>query len=179
MCSINIFDNVFDPSKWIGNFSANLFSDILVAIIFGIIISNIINNREKNKENKEKLIIIVRTLWLEIEHNRNQLKIMISELSKPNFPYPALETSAWELIDKQLIMDGLKVKDFENLLFIYNRIKTVNMIYYSMLDKVNWIEDLKQKPAIKEEFMIKLIERCEEVLSYINEVIPENLVPKK
>ncbi len=129
---------------------------------------------EKDKEQKEKLKISVNMLWSEIEHNRKQLKIMIGELAKPNLPYPALETSAWETVDKSIMMDRLKVKDFADLLHIYNRVKTINMMYYSMLDKVNWIEDVQQKPVVKREFMNSLIERCKEALSYIDEVIPEN-----
>lgn len=165
----------FDPNSWVGNFSANLFSDVIVAVIIGVVISRYIEDKNRSKEQKEKLKIAVNMLWSEIEHNRKQLKILIRELPKPNLPYPALETSAWDLIDKKIIIDGLKVKDFANLIHIYNRVKTINMVYYSMLDKVNWIEDLKIKPVIKREFMDKLIDRCKELLDYINEVIPETL----
>lgn len=163
------------------NFFANLFADILVAFVIGIAITKYIDNKNKKKEQeliekerKEKLKITANMLWAEIEHNRKQLKLMIVELAKPNLPYPALETSAWETIDKTIIMDGLKVKDFADLLHIYNRIKTINMMYYSMLDKVNWIEDVKPKPIVQGQFMDKLIDRCKEALSYINEVIPED-----
>lgn len=53
------------------------------------------------------------------------------------------------------------------------------MMYYSMLDKVNWIEDVKSKPVVQRQFMDKLIDRCKEALSYINEVIPEGFKNSK
>lgn len=168
--------------NFLENFFANLFADILVAIVIGIFITKYLDSKDKRseheqkeKERKEKLKIAANMLWSEIEYNRGQLKLMIVELAKPNLIYPALEISAWEIIDKKIIMDGLKVKDFADLLHIYNRIKTINMMYYSMLDKVNWIEDVKPKPVVKGVFMSRLIKRCEEALSYINEVIPEGL----
>lgn len=167
--------------NFLENFIANLFADILVATIFGIVIVKYFEARDKSKakkeedkDRKEKLKIAANMLWAEIKYNRTQLKILIQEFPKRNLPYPALETSAWETIDKKIIIDGLKVKDVADLLHIYNRMKTINMMYYSMLDKVNWIEDLKEKPVIKEEFMKMLIDRCKEALKYINEVIPEN-----
>ncbi len=168
------------------NFFANLFADILVAIVIGIIITKYLESNDKKKEaeakekeRKEKLRIATNMLWSEIEYNRKKLKLMVVELAKQNIPYPALETSAWETIDKTIIMDGLKVKDFANLLGIYNRFKTVNMQYYTLLDKINWIETIDPKPTVKGEFMDSLIDRCEETLKFINGVIPENFKIQK
>jgi hypothetical protein len=169
-------NNLFDSNSWWGNFSANIFSDILVACLIGIYLSRYFDNKEKRKEQKEKLRVAVSMLWGEIKHNKKQLKVMICELPKANLPYPALEISAWETIDNRLIIDGLKVEDVANLLKIYNRTKTINMMYYTMLDKVNWIEDLQKKPIIKAEFINKLVDRCVELLDFINEVIPEDVV---
>lgn len=161
------------------SFFANLFADTIVAILIGIIISQYLSNNEKKKAEskqekflKEKLHIEVNMLWSEIEYNRNQLKLMLKNLPISNLVYPALETSAWEIIDKSLIIDRLKIKDFANILHIYNRTKTINRMYYSMLDKVNWIEEGK-KPIIKKFYIDSLIDRCNELLKYINKVVPE------
>ena len=160
---------------------ANLVADMIVGLIIGLIITRYLDSREKKNEKdgleiqrKEKLKMAVNMLWSEIEYNRSQLKLMIDSLPKTNLVYPALETSTWDIIDRPLIIDSLKPNDVANILHIYNRIKTINNMYYSMLNRVNWIEEGK-KPIIKKMFMDAVVDRCKELKTYIDEVIPENL----
>ncbi|MFA6603000.1 MAG: hypothetical protein WCT01_04325, partial [Candidatus Shapirobacteria bacterium] len=113
--------------------------------------------------------------------NRIQLKLLVENLSqrpRPNIIYPALETSAWEVIDRKQIFEGLKPKDFSNLLKIYNRVYTVNRMYYQMLDKIEWIL-LGTDSTVRREYIDGIISRSKELLDYIEEVIPSNLAERK
>jgi len=128
------------------NFAANLVADGVIALLVFFLLERYFNKKDElqkvaqlEKRRKDNLRIAVNLLWVEIEHNRVQLNLLVRNLSqkpRPNIIYPALETSAWEITDRQQLIDGLKPKDFANLLKIYNRVYTVNKMYYKMLDKI-------------------------------------------
>lgn len=172
--------NLFDINTWIGNFTSNFVADVIVAFIFGIVVTKLLERKDKTnelienkKKSREKLQLAAVMLWDEIEHNRNQLKILIKELPRRNIPYPAVEISAWEVVDKKIVIDGLKVKDVKALLYIYNRMKTINSMYSIIIDKANLADGSIKKPVIKREFLYAFIKRCEEALVFIDKYIPE------
>ena len=110
-----------------------------------------------------------------------QLNLLVRNLSqkpRPNIIYPALETSAWEITDRQQLIDGLKPKDFANLLKIYNRVYTVNKMYYKMLDKIEWIL-LGTDSTVRREYIDGIIARSKELLNFVEEVIPAQVMEKK
>lgn len=170
------------------NFFANLVADGLIIGTTLFLIERHFRRKddskreiESEKARKENLRIVVNMLWEEVEHNRKQLKLLIDNLGKrprPNLIYPCLETSAWEIIDRQLIIDGLKSKDSANLLKIYNRTYTVNKMYYQMLDKIEWIR-LGTDSTIRTDFVDAVIDRSKELLSFIEEVFPDELIKSK
>lgn len=154
------------------NFFANLIVDGLIVGVVFFVLERYFNTKDRKveeenreKQRKENLHITVNMLWAEIEHNRIQI-------------YPALETSAWEVIDRKQIFEGLKPKDFSNLLKIYNRVYTVNRMYYQMLDKIEWIL-LGTDSTVRREYIDGIISRSKELLDYIEEVIPSNLAERK
>lgn len=169
------------------NFSANLIADgFIIGLVFFILNRYTGKKDEERKKleneaaRREKLKIVINMLWAEVEHNRIQLRLIIDNLSqrpRPNLVYPALETSAWEIIDKNLIIDELKLIDFSNLLKIYNRIYTINKMYYSMLDKIEWIL-LGKDSTVRHEYIDGIIDRSKELLSFIDEVFPEKKYSK-
>lgn len=166
------------------NFFANLVVDglIVVAVLRYLEKSDSQKEEaERNKKRKENLHIAVNMLWAEIEHNRTQLNLLVTNLSqrpRPNIVYPALETSAWEVIDRKQISEGLKPRDFSNLLKIYNRVYTINRMYYQMLDKIEWIL-LGTDSTVRREYIDGIIDRSRELLNFIEEVVPSNLAKKK
>lgn len=179
----NLFNTMFWENFW-PNFFANLVVDglIVVALLRFLDKRDSQNAQiERDKRRKENLRIAVNMLWAEIEHNRVQLSLLITNLGqrpRPNLIYPALESSAWEVVDRKLIFEGLKAKDFSNLLKIYNRVYTVNRMYYQMLDKVEWIL-LGTDSTVRREYIDGIIDRSKELLYFIDEVIPRELVEKK
>lgn len=170
------------------NFFANLIVDGLIVGVVFFILERYFNTKDRKieeenreKQRKENLHIAVNMLWAEIEHNRIQLRLLIDNLShrpRPNIIYPALETSAWEVIDRKQIFEGLKPKDFSNLLKIYNRVYTINKMYYRMLDKIEWIL-LGTDSTVRREYVDAIIDRSNELLEYIEEVIPKDLIKNK
>ena len=170
------------------NFLANLIVDGLIVGVVFFVLGRYFNTKDRKaeeenreKQRKENLHIAVNMLWAEIEHNRIQLKLLVENLSqrpRPNIIYPALESSAWEVIDRKQIFEGLKPRDFSNLLKIYNRVYTVNRMYYQMLDKVEWII-LGTDSTVRREYIDGIIDRSKELLSFIDEVIPRKLVEEK
>jgi hypothetical protein len=166
------------------NFVANLIVDGLIVVAFIRYLEKRDSQKEetkREKRRKENLHIAVNMLWAEIEHNRKQLSLLIVNLSqrpRPNIIYPALESSAWEVVDRKLIFEGLKSRDFSNLLKIYNRIYTINRMYYQMLDKIEWIL-LGTDSTVRREYVDGLIDRSKELLDFIEEVIPTGVVKKK
>jgi len=175
-----------------GNFWPNFFANLIVdgLIVGGVLFAleryfntkdRKIEEENREKQRKENLHIAVNMLWAEIEHNRVQLKLLVENLSqrpKPNIVYPALETSAWEVIDRKQIFEGLKPKDFSNLLKIYNRVYTVNKMYYQMLDEIEWIL-LGTDSTVRREYIDGIVNRSKELMDYIEEVIPSDLVKNK
>ena len=177
--------SIFNSQSFWENFIANLLADAIVAFLIGFLLVWWINRRDKKSEKleeeknlKEKLKVEVNMIWGEIEYNRNQLKVMISNLPKANFIFPALEVSAWNILDKSFVRERLKVKDFADILHIYNRVKTINKMYYLMLEQVNWIEE-GEKRTVKKFYIDAIVDRCKELLSYIEEVFPEEIINKK
>lgn len=166
------------------NFLANLIVDGLIVILILRFLDKRDSKKaelEREKRRKENLRIAVNMLWSEIEYNRIQLDLLVTNLiqrPKPNIIYPALETSAWEVADKKLIFESLKPRDLSNLLGIYNRVYTVNRMYYKMLDKIEWIL-LGTDSTVRREYVDAIIDRSKELLTYIEEVIPKDLVKKK
>lgn len=154
-------------NDFVSNLLSNLIADSIIAIAFGIYISKRIEKKEKVKEEKKKVAVLKQLLLDEIMHNKSQLEIMIENLPIPNLVFPALETTAWENIGKDSLFNTLSPDEVKKFISLYNRTKSINMIYYMMLDKINWIEDV-DKPIIKGEFMDNLIDRCSETLRYIN-----------
>ena len=171
--------------NFLPNFVANLLADGLIIGLALFLLERYFHKRdEAQKESKERrqrrenLKVSVNMLWSEIEHNRTQLKMLVENLSqrpKPNIIYPALETSAWEVVGRQQIMEGLQPKDFANLLKIYNRTYTVNKMYYQMLDKIEWIL-LGTDSTVRREYIEAIIGRSKELLTFIEEVFPKNLI---
>lgn len=170
------------------NFWPNFFANLVVDGLIVVAVLRYLEKRDSQKEKverekrrKENLRIAVSMLWAEIEHNRIQLNLLIKNLGqrpRPNIIYPALETSAWEIIDKKQIFEGLKPKDFSNLLKIYNRVYTVNRMYYQMLDKIEWIL-LGTDSTVRREYIDGIINRSKELLGFIEEVVPHDLIQKK
>lgn len=170
------------------NFFANLMVDGLIVGGVLFVLERYFNTKDRKaeeenreKQRKENLHIAVNMLWAEIEHNRIQLKLLVENLSqrpRPNIIYPALESSAWEVIDRKQIFEGLKPKDFSNLLKIYNRVYTVNRMYYQMLDKIEWIL-LGTDSTVRREYIDGIINRSKELLDFIEEVIPKDLIKNK
>ncbi len=170
------------------NFWSNLIADGLIIGVATFLLTRHFSKKDekqkeiaKESERREKLKIAANMLWAEVEHNRKQLKLIISNLSqrpKPNIVYPALEVSAWEIIDRQLLIDGLKLKDFANLHKIYNRTYTINKMYYTMLDKIEWIL-LGKDSTVRKEYVDGIIERSKELLEYIGEVFPTEFIKEK
>jgi hypothetical protein len=170
------------------NFFANLVVDGLIVGGILFILERHFNYKDRKteeeareKRRKENLRIAVNMLWAEIEHNRKQSKLLVDNLGKrpkPNIIFPALETSAWEIVDKNLIFEGLNARDFSNLLKIYNRVYTINRMYYKMLDKIEWIL-LGTDSTVRREYVDAIIDRSNELLDFIEEVIPKDLVKQK
>ena len=169
-----------------GNFWSNFLSNLIAD---GVIIGSVLfilerhfsrkdeerKETEKEKRRKENLRIAVNMLWSEIEYNRGQLNLLIENLSqrpRPNLIYPALDTSYWEVIDHQQLIDGLKPESTADLLKIYNRVYTINKMYYQMLDKVEWIL-LGTDSTVRREFIDQIIFRSKELLDFIAGVIPQ------
>lgn len=169
------------------NFLANLIADGLIIGSALFFLERYLHKKDEIKKEakkerirKENLKIAVNMLWGEIRHNRDQLNLIIENLDqrpRPNIVYPALETSVWEVVDRQQIIDGLKPKDSANLLKIYNRVYTINKMYYQMLDKVEWIL-LGTDSTVRREFVDAIIDRSRELLSFIEEVFPQELLNK-
>ena len=183
--NLPMLKSIFNSQSFWENFIANLLADAIVAFLIGFLLVWWINRRDKKSEKleeeknlKEKLKVEVNMIWGEIEYNRNQLKVMISNLPKANFIFPALEVSAWNILDKSFVRERLKVKDFADILHIYNRVKTINKMYYLMLEQVNWIEE-GEKRTVKKFYIDAIVDRCKELLSYIEEVFPEEIINKK
>ena len=183
--NLPMLKSIFNSQSFWENFIANLLADAIVAFLIGFLLVWWINRRDKKSEKleeeknlKEKLKVEVNMIWGEIEYNRNQLKVMISNLPKANFIFPALEVSAWNILDKSFVRARLKVKDFADILHIYNRVKTINKMYYLMLEQVNWIEE-GEKRTVKKFYIDAIVDRCKELLSYIEEVFPEEIINKK
>ena len=170
--------------NFLPNFLANLIVDGLIVVAVLRFLDNKDSQKaqaERDNRRKENLRYAVNMLWAEIEHNRIQLSLLITNLGqrpRPNLVYPALESSAWEIVDKNLIFEGLKSKDFSNLLKIYNRVYTVNRMYYQMLDKVEWIL-LGTDSTVRREYVDAIINRSKELLDFIEEVVPSDLVKNK
>lgn len=170
------------------NFWPNFFANLVVDGLIVVAVLRFLDKKdsqktevERDKRRKENLHIAVNMLWAEIEHNRIQLNLLIENLSqrpRPNLIYPALGSSAWEVVDRKLIFEGLKPRDFSNLLKIYNRVYTVNKMYYQMLDKVEWIL-LGTDSTVRREYIDAIISRSKELLDFIDEVIPRDLIKKK
>lgn len=169
------------------NFIASLVADGLIIGLALFLLERYLNKKDElqkeagqEKRRRSNLRIAVNMLWAEIEYNREQLNMLIENLSKrpkPNIIYPALETSAWEVIDRKQIIDGLNPRDFANLLKIYNRVYTVNRMYYAMLDKIEWIL-LGKDSTVRREYIDGIISRSKELLEFIEEVIPSDLVKR-
>ncbi|KKR76619.1 MAG: hypothetical protein UU21_C0006G0010 [Candidatus Levybacteria bacterium GW2011_GWA2_40_8] len=47
-----------------------------------------------------------------------------------------------------------------------------------MLEQVNWIEE-GEKRTVKKFYIDAIVDRCKELLSYIEEVFPEEIINKK
>lgn len=153
--------------NFLSNLFSNLIADAIIAIGVGIYITGSIEKKEKFKEKRRNIKVLKEMLLDEIRHNRKQLELMVENFPIPNLVYPALETTVWESIDKNFFFNELTTDEIKHVVSIYNRFKSINKIYYSMLDKVNWIEEGK-KPIIKGKFMDGLIARCREASKYIN-----------
>jgi hypothetical protein len=164
------------------NFWPNLASDSITTLLFGITVGYLLlriqsklDTTSDKKERKAKLKRTIDILYEEINYNRKQLQVMLREFKKINLPYPALEIGTWEVLDKKLILDGLNKEDIKNIINIYARAKTINTIYDELIKNSSWMLD-KPKPIIKKEFFDMLADRCEELLDYINEVLPAEKV---
>lgn len=153
--------------EFLSNLFSNLIAGSIIALIVGVYITRKLDNKEKLVEKSKKVRILKEILLDEIRHNKRQLELMVENLPIPNIVYPALETTAWDNSDKGIFFNELTIDEVKHIVSIYNRIKTINKLYYSMLDRVNWIEERK-KPVIKKQFMDGLVDRCEEALTYIN-----------
>ncbi len=165
------------------NFWSNLLSSLLADGLFvGIGLLYIERKLAKSDEEKrqkvkdkrmtENLKREVDMIWLEIEYNKIQLQLLIKSLKKrpnPDLIYPALESATWENINRQHLFEGLNSDEYADLIAIYNRIRTVNKLYEVMIVKINWILEGK-KSVVKEEYVDALIDRCQELLNFINEV---------
>ena len=165
--------NFFDISFW-KNFTSGL-SYTIISLILGIPIALFINrqtikfeNRNKEKNIKDKLKTAANLIWTELNFNKKQLKIMITHMPKGDLVTPSLASSSWDSIDKDLIDNYLKIETAVKLRGIYERVFTINNLYNSMIDKVNWITEGK-RTTIKKQFMDLYIDRCSELLDYINE----------
>ncbi|KKR76620.1 MAG: hypothetical protein UU21_C0006G0011 [Candidatus Levybacteria bacterium GW2011_GWA2_40_8] len=87
--NLPMLKSIFNSQSFWENFIANLLADAIVAFLIGFLLVWWINRRDKKSEKleeeknlKEKLKVEVNMIWGEIEYNRNQLKVMIS-----NFTY--------------------------------------------------------------------------------------------
>lgn len=154
------------------SFFANLLSEGIVATLIGLILYRYFEAKSKEKERKQKLKIASNMLWGEIDRNRGRLKLMIRYMPRGDLVTPGLETSAWDVLDKSLIIDYLNLDDVASILGIYAQSKTINDHYEMLLENVNWITEAA-KTTVKKEFIDQFIERCKNLLNDINEFIPE------
>lgn len=170
------------------NFWSNFLSSLLVDGILVILIVKYLENNEKKIEAKrreqtrrENLRVVINMLWAEIEHNRVQLGLMIKCLSKrprPDLIYPGLEVTAWEVADRQKLVDSLQPESFADIIGIYNRTYSLNKMYYSLMEKVEIIIAGKES-TVKGEYLDKLVYRAKELLNFIEIVIPSDVIKKK
>jgi hypothetical protein len=170
------------------NFWPNFLANLLVDGLIVVLVLRYLEKKDKQSEEakkertrKENLKVVVNMLWAEIEHNKGQLKLLITCLSKrpkPDLIYPALEVTAWEVADRQQLIDSLTPNSFADLLGIYNRTYSLNKMYYALMDKVEVIIAGKES-TVKEEYIEKILFRAKELLAFIEAAIPEKVLKQK
>lgn len=163
-----IVSDLFNIDTWLGSFTSNLFSDVLVAIFLGVLLLRWLDKVEKRKERKENNKIITNLIASELEYNQKQLKLLISETPKGNVVFPGLETSVWDIIDKTEFISFYRPENIADILNIYRRIKSINRMYDALLESSNWTVS-GRVTIVRKEFVDKFTERCEESLNYLND----------
>lgn len=135
--NIDWLTKLFDINTWFGSFTSNLFSEALVVLILGIFVYKWLEGRARWQERKANQKIVANLIASELKHNRKQLKFLISESPKGNLVFPALETSAWDIIDKTEFLSFYKPENIADILNIYRRTRSINKMYDSLLESSN------------------------------------------
>lgn len=157
---------------WLESFTSNLLADILVAILIGVVFYRWIERSEKWNEKKENQKITANLITAELKFNMEQLPKLIRETPKGNLVFPALDTSAWDIIDKTEFLSFFKPENTAEILKIYRRIKNINKMYDDLLENSNWVAE-GRITIVRKEFLDVFIERCNELLRFLESFFAE------
>jgi len=160
---------LFDPNSWWGGFTANLFSDIVVAVILGFLVFKWIENTQRRKERKENHKVIASLIAAELQHNQGQLKKMIAHTPKGDVIFPTLTSSVWNSIDKPDFINFYKSQDLADILQIYYRIGNVNKMYDSLLQASNWATS-GRITIVRKKFLDIFIKNCKDLLKLLDDL---------
>ena len=164
--------------SWIESFTSNFFADILVAVAIGIFLYKWIEKREKWQERKENNKIIANLIAAELKFNKEQLPKLIQETPKGNLVFPALDTSAWDIIDKAEFLSFFKPENTADILKIYRRVRSINKMYDDLLENSNWAAT-GRVTIVRREFLDAFIDRCKELSQYLDDFFAEIELRKK
>lgn len=152
--------------SWIESFTSNFFGDLLVAILVGIFFYRWIEQKQKWQERRENQKITANLIAAELKFNKEQLPKLIKETPRGNIVFPALDTAAWDIIDKTEFLSFFKPENTAEILKIYRRIRSVNKMYDDLLENSNWVAE-GRVTIVRQEFLDHFIHRCNELLEYL------------
>lgn len=159
-------------SSWWGAFTSNLAANLLVAIIVGVLLVGYIERKKQKRLRKDQQTQVANLIWSELRLNRQQLDVLMLHVPKGNLVFPALETSVWEIIDKQALIDYFKFEDIHKIISIYARSITINRMYDLLLNNTDWPLK-KEKAGIDIQFVEAFIYRCKELTTLMDSFADE------
>lgn len=164
--------NEMIQSSWWEAFTSNLVADLLVALFIGFLLVKYVDRKEQKELRKEQQIQVANLIWSELRLNREQLDLLILHIPKGDLVFPALETSVWEIIDKQAFINYFKFEDIHKIISIYARSITINRMYDLLLNNVDWPLE-KEKVEIDAQFVGAFIHRCKELTTLMDNFADE------